>query len=399
MLPAFFQREEHDVDFDLNQNIRSLAGIDDSVLRASLLKSGWLPQFPAFADEDGVLIVGHRRMKLATELEITPVIETITFGDGSDGAAKRLELAIASNIGAAGLTKKDRQSIATLAYKHGYTMDQIGKMLNVDKATISRDIDKSELLHDATIKPSKTETNPKGAGRPKGSGKKAKATKEETKPVTKKIAAPAPTKVKDEKGRVAGVDIKVDPDVWREFNDRAREDGMSATAKIAELVTNQVQPPIDPSTLSISAQEKLAIAVKQATRKLEVEIEHRVRAEVTKWLNDDLLPMYRKNEALYKLMIEKRNGAMTNAEYKLIWSCLHSDSRKSVSDEKLNKAFNLFTKLEKLILNEKESPTQKSNLPSSSELMKRKAEYDAKRAADRTSKKSKGSTSNGVERR
>jgi hypothetical protein len=265
-------------------------------------------------------------------------------------------------------------------------------MLNVDKATISRDIDKSELLHDATIKPSKTETNPKGAGRPKGSGKKDKKEAKSVKP-----AKPAPVKALDVKGRVAGVDIKVAPDVWREFNDNAHGEGLSATAKIAELVTNAVQPPVDPSTLSLSAQEKLASALKRERQKLKIEIEKEVRADVNRWLADDLLPVYRKNEALYKLMIEKRKGVLTSTEYKMIWSCLHADSRKSVSDEKLNKAFNLFTKIEKLILSEKESPTQTSSIGGAADLLKRKAEWEAQRAAER-SKHKKSSTSN-VEKR
>ena len=164
-----------------------------------------------------------------------------------------------------------------------------------------------------------------------------------------------------------------------------------------EAIAREVEPTIDPSALSISAQQKLNIAIKQAARKQEVEIEKKVRAEVNRWLTEDLLPVYRKNEALYKLMIEKRKGVMTSAEYKMIWSCLHADSRKSVSDEKLNKAFNLFTKIEKLILSEKESPTQTSSIGGAADLLKRKAEWEAQRAAERAKHK-KSSTSN-VEKR
>jgi hypothetical protein len=48
---------------------------------------------------------------------------------------------------------------------------------------------------------------------------------------------------------------------------------------------------------------------------------------------------------------------MDRAAYRLIWSCLHDDSRKSVSPEKLNKAFNIWTEVKLKVLNEEENPT------------------------------------------
>jgi hypothetical protein len=36
--------------------------------------------------------------------------------------------------------------------------------------------------------------------------------------------------------------------------------------------------------------------------------------------------------------VETRKGIIDRAAYRLIWSCLHDDSRKSVSSEKLNKS-------------------------------------------------------------
>lgn len=47
-------------------------------------------------------------------------------------------------------------------------MEQIATQLGVNHGTISRDL--REFVHDAQIKkPAKTASNPKGAGRPKGS--------------------------------------------------------------------------------------------------------------------------------------------------------------------------------------------------------------------------------------
>jgi hypothetical protein len=60
--------------------------------------------------------LSSRAQKIAAQLGLTPVIQTIEFGNGSD--AKKLELAIASNTGAAALSKKDRVKIAEVASQH-----------------------------------------------------------------------------------------------------------------------------------------------------------------------------------------------------------------------------------------------------------------------------------------
>jgi hypothetical protein len=68
-------------------------------------------------------------------------------------------------------SSEDHVIAAHLYGKDEWTMQRIANALNVDKATVSRDL---ELLQGATIKkPAKTESNPKGAGRPKGSGGKS----------------------------------------------------------------------------------------------------------------------------------------------------------------------------------------------------------------------------------
>jgi hypothetical protein len=50
---------------------------------------------------------------------------------------------------------------------------------------------------------------------------------------------------------------------------------------------------------------------------------------------------------------------MDRAAYRLIWSCLHEDSRKLVSSEKLNKAFNIWTEVRAKVLDEEENTTPK----------------------------------------
>ena len=376
--------------------IRTTKVLSDSELSESL-RGGWDENLPAIKDEYGNLLVGNRRMAIAKRDGIEPVIKVVTFGDGPEADAARIRLANVSNIGAAPMTKEDRQRQAERLHKSGLTQMAIADMLGVSQTQISFDL--SNLLVTNKSKPAKTETNPKGAGRPGGSGKQAKASKPaQSKPAPK----PTPVKVVDRKGRLAGVDIKgVDPEVWREFNERAHEENRSATKKIAELITSAVLPPVDPSTLSLTAQQKIRFH-RQAEGESGGSRDQRapLTADYQKWLAD-LIAGYREKEAHYNIIISQHGGLLKSDEYKLIWSCLHPDSRKSTSDEKLHRAFQLFTKLEKLMIEEKK-PNAKygtlTDLPTTAEGWdKLRAKVQAERAAQRAAKK-KGST-NGMETR
>jgi hypothetical protein len=146
-------------------NIRDTGG-DDSELRESLKEFGWVKEFPALVDENGVVLVGHRRMKIAEEENIEPAIKNLNLGKGNAADAKRLKLAIVSNIGSKPMTPEDRKRIAEHLYgKREWTMARIAEALNVGLKTISRDL---EGFVSAT-KPDR----PKG-GRPKGSRSKKK---------------------------------------------------------------------------------------------------------------------------------------------------------------------------------------------------------------------------------
>jgi hypothetical protein len=145
------------------RNIRDTTGIDDAELRTSMEQAGWIEHFPAFADENDVVIVGHRRMKIAAELGIEPVIHKLVFGEGEEADAKRLRLATASNIGGQGMSQNDRRRIAEYLYtKQSWTMARIAGALNVGITTVHRDLEGFSSVE----KPPR----PKG-GRPKGSGK------------------------------------------------------------------------------------------------------------------------------------------------------------------------------------------------------------------------------------
>jgi hypothetical protein len=110
----------------------------------------------------------------------------------------------------------------------------------------------------------------------------------------------------------------------------------------------QLMPP-----LSASAQQRLDAAIRQHKQNLDAEFSHQVE-------EDFVLPHFL---ALYEEAVKTRKGIMNRAAYRLIWSCLHDDSGKSVSSEKLNKAFNIWTEVKAKVLDEEENPTPKFKRP------------------------------------
>jgi ParB-like chromosome segregation protein Spo0J len=155
----------------LKDNIRISINGDDSELRESMKAHGWVGEFPALVDENGIVLVGHRRLKIAAELGITPIIKKLMIGAGDEADAQRLRLAIVSNIGFKPMTKEDRQRIAKYLYgDREWTMQRIADALNTSKQRISEDL--ANCPDSGQSKPAKTASNPKGAGRPKGQPKR-----------------------------------------------------------------------------------------------------------------------------------------------------------------------------------------------------------------------------------
>lgn len=123
------------------ENIRRLRNDDPTELRESMQTFGWVEELPAIKDERGVILVGHRRLAIAEELGITPVIKTVKLGDGDEADAKRFRLAVASNLGGKPFTKTERQRIAAYLYAdHDWSMERVAEALNVNQATVSRDL-------------------------------------------------------------------------------------------------------------------------------------------------------------------------------------------------------------------------------------------------------------------
>lgn len=200
----------------------------------------------------------------------------------------------------------------------------------------------------------------KGRGRPKGSKNKR------------------PPEVKQ-----AQRSVNTKPEVWEEFKKKAEGEGTTAAAKLGELVQKQVEEPeIDPAIFSLTVKQKFDLAVRQHQRKLDAEFEQRVRDECRKRLDDWLLPDYYKQLKDAEDVLNARRGIMTSIVYKKIISCLHPDSRQSVTEKKLQEAFNAFKELEIVLCKESEVPTPKIMFPrthAEAEALKQKVK-EARRA-------------------
>jgi ParB-like chromosome segregation protein Spo0J len=345
-------------------NVRDIAGINDDELRASLKAAGWNKLLPAIKDEHGEVLVGHRRLKIAAEENIDPVIEVHTFGSGPDADNDRMQLAIVSNTGAVPLTAQDRKRHAERMYSGGMTMEAIGRVLGVATNTISLDLANFPIV--GKSKPAKSESNPKGAGRPKG------------KPKTRAERAPKAIE-REEK-------VAVLMDAGLPAAKIAEKVGLGVRAVNQAMehvqIKREAEAEIDPSTLSITAQEKLAMAIRQHQRKLDAAFEQRVLEECRRRMDEITLPHWKKQIDQAKKLYANRSALMSKELFNIIRRGLHPDSRNSISERKLAEAFDAFMGLEKFLLNEKDSPTHFGDLPMNlAEWDKMRAKRPAKRSS------------------
>jgi ParB-like chromosome segregation protein Spo0J len=307
---------------------------------------GWNTEFPAISDERGNILVGRRRLTCAELLGIAPVIKTIAFGVGEAADAERVRLAIISNLGQAPLGRKDRQRIAELLYgEREWTMERIAEALNVGKSTVARDLEDS---FPTVGKPSR----PQG-GRPRGTNTKA--------PKPLKLG----TAVRDQ---AAALYL----DTPEMTHDRVAEElGISVVAvRLAverEAGRREAEPVIDPASLPMTAQQKIAAALRQQQHRLEIEYEQKRREGIERFLNEIGLPaaIERLGKLLRDIEYARRNGVMTRHQFMKIIRCLHTDTRESIDEDDLNEAFNIFQRLRPMLLSEADDPTSASALPTS----------------------------------
>jgi hypothetical protein len=135
-----------------------------------------------------------------------------------------------------------------------------------------------------------------------------------------------------------------------------------ARTKTPKVVSKPHQ--IAGDNLSATAQQKLDRAIQQHKAKLYEQFDAEVNARVQVFLENTIGPQYEAKLAEAQRIIESRKGIMDLKSFNKIRECLHSDR---VLDPKLkpkyDEAFIIFERLKKILLDEKNSPTEFVNLP------------------------------------
>jgi len=264
--------------------------------------------------------------------------------------------------------KAQRKSIAETLYKQGFTEEGIATQLGVSQSTVRDDL--ANLVVSTKLKPAKTATNPKGAGRPKGSSKPRSERSPKAVEREEKVAA-----LRDAGLSVAEISAQVG------LGERAVSQALEHVDIKREALAD---PNVDRSSLSLSAQQKLDAALRRHQRELDLIFEGRVQKEINERLDHIILPVWRKKIVEAKKIYDSRRSITDKETFNLIIKCLHTDTRKHVSDATVNDAFAKFMALEKYLLNEKASPTKFTGLPTTAaEWEQRKQEATAMRRAKR----------------
>lgn len=322
------------------ENIRSTLNDDLTELVESMKHHGWVSEFPALVDENGVVLVGHRRLKAAELAGIEPVTKTLVLGRGDGSDAERLRLAIVSNVGAKPLTKEDRQRISQHLYgSKEWTTKRIAEALNVSQRTISQDVRNLEVPSKSKSHP-KTASNPKGAGRPKtttaGESTITRKVREYVRPL---IEQGEPLNVQEVAAATGHSRIVSEAAIAFE---RGRREGLK-----------EAGAPVDVSELPKTAQEKLAAFERRLRAQLEAEFEKRVRDEVKRRLAErdaeDTLAVEQANE-LIKSNTGRQRPPFTAQEFKtvLLWA-VHPNNN---DPAKTTEAFRLLQQKKLLLCDE-----------------------------------------------
>ena len=101
-------------------------------------------------------------------------------------------------------------------------------------------------------------------------------------------------------------------------------------------------PPIDWASLPGTVKQKEESMRRQIRREVEAEFQPRLAAAVEAQIGAVSKQVREMYDAVQRFHSAERHGVFTKADYDLIRSCLHPDSRASASDQKLGKAFRIF---------------------------------------------------------
>jgi transcriptional regulator with XRE-family HTH domain len=121
-------------------------------LRWSMQTFGWLEGHEAILDENGVVLVGNRRLAMARELGIPERTITLTFGTGVDATKRRWHYMMGSNMGPKPFTSSDRKKMAwRLRKEEGWSQERIAEFLRCDQKTVSNDLREQDLRREQDL--------------------------------------------------------------------------------------------------------------------------------------------------------------------------------------------------------------------------------------------------------
>lgn len=106
---------------------------------------------------------------------------------------------------------------------------------------------------------------------------------------------------------------------------------------------------------------------RRAEKRIEDEIERRVRAGIAKHIDEVLIPHYREKGERAEAVIAARKGVVTKAEFRTLQRCLHPDSRALQDESAFTEALTLLDK-HQAVLVKPDAPKFNNPLPSSAEL-------------------------------
>jgi hypothetical protein len=143
------------------------------------------------------------------------------------------------------------------------------------------------------------------------------------------------------------------------------------------------EPQVTRDMLSITAQQKFDVVIKQEKARLAADFALAVDKEVKEFLTNSVGPVLAKEQKEARWIMESRKGVMTRKQFNQIRACLHND--RTPSNEEKHNAFVLFTSFEKFMLSEKESPTEFVEVPTNwDEWVAARHKRDRKRSTSNT---------------
>lgn len=378
-----------------SDNIRAKGEDDDLAgLRESMRARGWSRWFPAIRDERGVFLVGHRRLKVAQELGIDPVILDVTIGSGEAADAERLDLAILSNIEQKKLSPASRRRIAEYLYgEREWSMAKIGQALRVSAMTISTDLHslhlKSLEMQNVVDHPARRDTLGRRAS--PGRSPRGEATAricvlrtlaEHPKglcdlELSNLVDRPYQT-VNNQRRKLAQLQLvevagkRIGKNKHLSFTWRLTEAGEASLEELLTIPQNQKSvppPPIEPlppAEMPATMQQRFDAQLLAAKKQLREELKAEVTAEIHT-IYDGYIKYQNERITRADRIIAGHKGFMSRAAYRKIKASLHPDHSTFAHAAE---ALQLFSDLEDVLIKPEEPAMTGAPLPqTAAELM------------------------------